>query len=200
VRPAYDQVLLETANYVVAPTLGSIVPNWLLIVPKSHCQNFFEWRQAAAIDPFRVVRQVLRNLQVGAERALWFEHGACSQGSPVGCGVDHAHIHVVVDAPFAGDHFFWASEDRSDLSWSRLDSSRLYDHIIGDASYLLAGCGVNGIVAQNVEGVGSQFFRRIIAELTNQPEAWNYKTHPHLDNIRRTLTRFGQSHRQHAAQ
>lgn len=47
------------------------------------------------------------------------------------------------------------------------------------------------VVAQNVESVGSQFFRRVIAELIHQPNAWDYRTHPHLDNVRETIRTFG---------
>ncbi len=30
----WDQVLLETANFVVVPTIGAIVEGWLLVVSK----------------------------------------------------------------------------------------------------------------------------------------------------------------------
>ena len=33
-RARYDQVVTETANFVVLPSLGSIVPGWLLLIPK----------------------------------------------------------------------------------------------------------------------------------------------------------------------
>ena len=31
-----DHVLFESENFVVVPTIGSIVPGWLLVVPRSH--------------------------------------------------------------------------------------------------------------------------------------------------------------------
>src|ERR1700694_1921574 len=33
VRPVYDQILTEFSDCVVTPTLGSILPFWLLIIP-----------------------------------------------------------------------------------------------------------------------------------------------------------------------
>jgi hypothetical protein len=58
-RAAYDQVLLETHDCVVAPTLGSIVPNWLLIVPRRPAVNFRVWQAATRMDPVWLVGEIL---------------------------------------------------------------------------------------------------------------------------------------------
>jgi hypothetical protein len=34
-RPIYDEILLETRGCVVTPTLGSIIANWVLIIPRT---------------------------------------------------------------------------------------------------------------------------------------------------------------------
>ena len=33
-RPLYDTVLRDTGAMVVTPTLGSIIPNWILAIPR----------------------------------------------------------------------------------------------------------------------------------------------------------------------
>ena len=51
-RAAYNQVLLETRECIVAPTLGSIVPNWLLIVPRCPVVSFRKWQAITRMDQY----------------------------------------------------------------------------------------------------------------------------------------------------
>ena len=54
-KPLYDEVLARLHNCVVTPTLGSIIPNWLLIIPEEPILNFSEWKTRFGISPERLV-------------------------------------------------------------------------------------------------------------------------------------------------
>lgn len=190
-RAEYDQPLLEVENCVVVPTLGSILPRWVLIVPRSKLMNFAQWRGDAGSEPAELARAVLDRFGVSGNRAIWFEHGASKEDTSLACGVDHAHLHVVIDAPFTFDDFASATEGLADLSWSSLHVSELYRPLTGQNSYLLAASGERGIRAENVKIAGSQFFRRAIANLVGRPNEWDYRVHPNLGNVRETLGMFG---------
>lgn len=190
-RPICDEPILEVADCLVVPTLGSILPYWLLIVPRQPVSNFAEWQSITGNEPTQVIKGVLSRLGVETDKAIWFEHGASQVGSLVGCGVDHAHLHVLIDTPISFAQLAQAARDFSDVAWSQLAATECYKSIKRDTSYLLAGFQESVILAQSVETVGSQFFRRIVAELVGQPHAWNYITHPHLENVTQTLVRFG---------
>jgi ATP adenylyltransferase len=191
-RPLYDQILFETEKCVVAPTLGSILPYWLLVIPRTPFTNFANWRAETRIDPFDVVSKVQEALRVTSDRTIWFEHGPATSGSAIGCGVDHAHLHVILDAPFSFDEFAHAAVNAIDLDWRPGASKMVYRTIGSRRSYLIAASGDKSVYAQQVERAGSQFFRRLIAELVGLPEMWDYKTHMHIENVRRTLDTFGQ--------
>jgi len=186
----YDHVLLETAGCVVTPTLGSILPNWLLLVPKVPAVNFARWAHKVDSNPAEVVDAVLTYLDISPERAIWFEHGPAEAGSIVGCGVDHAHIHVIIDAPFSFREFGTAIDAAGDLTWQRTDATSAYSRIKPDVSYLFACSENRAMLAERVERVGSQYFRRLIATLAQRADEWDYKIHPHLDNVRRTIQTF----------
>ena len=47
-----DHVLFESANFVVVPTVGSIIPGWLLVVPRSH---FLSVGSTSVVPKTRVV-------------------------------------------------------------------------------------------------------------------------------------------------
>ncbi len=189
-RATYDQVLLETHECVVAPTLGSIVPNWLLVVPRRSVVTFREWQAITCMDPVWLVGEILAKLEIEAERAIWFEHGPFAKGSPVGCGVDHAHLHVLVDAPFSFEQFAALAVENARADWRRSSVREAYKSISAGCSYLVGGSLNEAVLAEDVETVGSQFFRRVIAQLVGKPDQWNYKLHAHLENVQRTVSAF----------
>jgi ATP adenylyltransferase len=185
-RRIQDEILLEVDGCVVIPTLGSIVPNWLLIVPRSPVLNFAQWSLETGGSPLNLVEKVVAKSR-SANRIVWFEHGPAQSGSVLGCGVDQAHLHVIYDAPFSAIELQAKAIENSDLEWSFGPSMSAYSNLQEQKSYLVAGSLETAASAQNVEQVGSQFFRRLIAFLSNQEAAWNYRTHPHLANIRETV-------------
>jgi ATP adenylyltransferase len=189
-RPAFDVVLAEESGCVVAPTLGSIVPDWLLIVPRVWSLNFAEWRLDNPIEPVELVRRVAKRMGCDAGKVIWFEHGPALAGSPVGCGLDHAHLHVLLDPPFNFDALASTATRNSYCEWKRVRTADVYPGISAGSSYLLAAEGAEAILAGGVEAAGSQFFRKLIASMVGAPEAWNYREHQFIENVNRTLGRF----------
>lgn len=189
-RPIYDEILLETHGCVVTPTLGSILANWLLIVPRTPVINFARWETADGAGPLDLVHAILTAHDITGSRVIWFEHGPSEAGSSVGCGVDQAHLHVIVDAPFSFQDFVSRAAEASQLTWQNRSARTAHQSVKPEASYLIAASMDRAVVAQNVECVGSQYFRRVIADLVRQPDAWNYRTHPYFDNVRKTIRAF----------
>jgi ATP adenylyltransferase len=189
-RPIYDQILLETDGCVVTPTLGSIVANWLLIVPRSPVLNFAQWSRTTGRSPLQLVKSVMASCAFPTDRLVWFEHGPAQTGSTIGCGVDQAHVHVIYDAPFSAEQVQLIAKEHSQLDWSIGDAESVYSSIRLQNSYLVTGSLETAALAQDVEQVGSQFFRRMIATLSDRADAWNYRTHPHLSNVRETIRSF----------
>lgn len=190
-RPIYDEILLEMHDCVVAPTLGAILPNWLLVIPRMSAINFAQWEGETGTNPSDLVRRILAKYGIGNYRAIWFEHGPSEAGSSVGCGVDHAHLHVIVDPPFSYLDLVSASTKAAQLAWQQRTARTAHRSVKMGGSYLIAASMDDAVIAKNVENVGSQFFRRVIAALVQQPDAWNYRTHPHIDNVRETIRIFG---------
>ncbi len=190
-RPAYDQVVLDGDDWVVAPTLGSILPNWLLLVPRKGAVTFAQWRQDTGKEPDKIVDGILARLGARPSRSIWFEHGPAIRGSAVGCGVDYAHIHLLIDAPFSFDKFTAAVKTACTLNWRETTPSMAYRSISANRSYLIGSSTRRSILAEGVEDVGSQFFRRVIAGLVGRPDSWNYRTHPYTENVEKTLEAFG---------
>jgi ATP adenylyltransferase len=189
-KPSYDRVLQRYDGCVVVPTLGSILPNWLLIVPEKPVLNFREWEEGSGLSADRLVRKFLRSRGISSASAIWFEHGPAKVGTSVGCGVDHAHLHVLIDAPFELEDFARTAAVESGSKFKSVPTNAALRGIRKDSSYLLIASGDHAIVAENVEHIGSQFLRRVVARLAGQPDAWNYRLHPWLNNVEETLRAF----------
>ena len=164
-RPVYDEILHEVHGCVVTPTLGSILPNWLLVISRIPAVNFVRWRSRNGLEPSELVREVVNAHDISIDRVIWFEHGPSELGSTIGCGVDQAHLHIIVDAPFSFDDFSSEIMAASQLVWENLPCDDAHKSVMVQSSYLVAASVDQAIVAQNVEKVGSQFFRRVVADL-----------------------------------
>jgi ATP adenylyltransferase len=188
--PVYDSVLLDLGEVVVAPTLGSIIPHWVLAIPKSRSDNMSQWCGKDRASPLKYITKITRLLGRAENSVIWFEHGPTTRGSVTGCGIDHAHIHILLHPAFEFSQFKATAIDGSSLAWE-CGYGNPYDSIARDESYLVASSGGEFILARSVEAAGSQFFRRVIAHLAGEPSTWDYKLHPHHDNVAKTVAVYG---------
>ncbi len=89
-RAFEDNLIFESANFLVFPTKGQVTEGYLLIVPKRHTICFGELT-TSEIEEFTQVKAKITDalLQTYGQRPIFFEHGI------VGQTVKHAHIHAV---------------------------------------------------------------------------------------------------------
>jgi ATP adenylyltransferase len=185
--PLYDTVLWDLGDVVVTPTLGSIIPYWLLVIPRRRAMNMAEWMQSSGNTLKPYINAVASQSARSVDDLIWFEHGTVTENSITGCGVDHAHVHLLLEPPFRFELFQDAVQSATPwLEWQR-GTGDPYNLITPSTSYLVAGRGHHFLLSNGVESAGSQYFRRIIAALVGRPESWNYKTHPHLHNVEMTV-------------
>src|SRR3954463_3923790 len=95
-REVWNRPLLETDNFAVIPSLGALIEGWVLLVPKLHCVSL-----GALPDTLRDEADSLERVMRMTLRAQYhhpivsFEHGPSASLHGTGCGVDHAHLHLV---------------------------------------------------------------------------------------------------------
>lgn len=190
ISAAHDQPLLERREWVVAPTLGAIVPNWLLAIPRRPALNFRDWAATGGERAETVLHDIRKHLGLASKELIWFEHGPAIAGTTVGCGLDHAHLHILLRPTFTFTDFVARARGLARLNWQEGPVECGYVGLDRNASYYIAGCGDRVITASHVEGAGSQFFRRIVGSLTGHDAEWDYRKFPHVENITRTIRAF----------
>jgi ATP adenylyltransferase len=184
-----ETVLFESEHFLAWPSLGALVEGWVLVLPKMHCLALGSLSPSlhAELDEFR--NKVKGKLASAYGPVASFEHGpsACEQAA--GCGVDHAHLHMV---PFGNDLLGPAKELLpADVACRRVSS-------IFDGSIDLRA-GRSYIYLEEVNGcqwtltsarIPSQLIRRVIAGYLGHPNRFDWKADWRLATVEATVRRL----------
>jgi ATP adenylyltransferase len=185
VQPAHDIVVAGNEHFVAVPSLGAIVPGWMLVVPRRPMATLCLMNAVERQSLVTLRADLSERLRIYEGAVAAFEHGGAS-GSLVSCGVDQAHLHVVplkfdlTEAALTHDMGWRATVAIQDLSEEETQGQE----------YLYAeGAGVSLIGFPKTPT--SQWFRRLVAQECGVEE-WDYKripNHKRLAATARELTR-----------
>lgn len=176
----FDREVIGDDKVSVIPTKGSIVPGWLLVVPREQTLSIAKLGKSAQIHALQHAQKAKELITKMAKHVFIFEHGPCYQKSKAGCGVDQAHLHVV---PLDFDLIEYIKNE-SHLNWHEVSTSSPWENIPSNQEYYYISDSIRSYVGF-VEKPESQFFRKKIAEKLNR--GWDYNTHPYAENATATL-------------
>jgi diadenosine tetraphosphate (Ap4A) HIT family hydrolase len=192
--PALEsRLLVEAPNFVVMPSLGQLAPGHTLLVPTQHVTSFGELDAARRREARALYFRWRRTLSQRFSSVVCFEHGSPPSAPSGGCGIVHAHLHVVplgrcdarLPASVGGgwretDSRVWLDEA---AEVSRRGSGYLMWHGPGEIAHI-----------ETAEEVPSQHLRRHVAEVLGEVR-WDWRTAGHqrelvallADSLRDTL-------------
>lgn len=184
----WDRPLYSSPSFVAVPSLGALVPGWLLIVPRRAVLNLRdltpdEWKE---FDDF--VLQVSEKLKAFNNPIYQFEHGSIERGSLMGCGADQAHLHLV---PLDFDLLRVAKlAGGSDMEWERVTAPKSIGESLPSAGEYIAirDPRTSDCLVGASRKPQSQWVRRVIAKQIGDETAWDYKTNPQHRILSETLS------------
>jgi diadenosine tetraphosphate (Ap4A) HIT family hydrolase len=194
---AWNTPLFESLNFVALPSVGALVEGWLLLAPKRHFISL-----GALPDPLLPEMGEFKEFLCSVLTQCYgtvtaFEHGPSAAGRTLGCGVDHAHLHLV---PVAFD----LSNEVSPLmpkgaTWTPagIDDCRAAYLRRADYLYLEQPIG-SGRIATH-ESFGSQLFRRAVASHIGAPHRYNWREFEQLPTVMATIRRIRKWHEENGA-
>lgn len=185
----WDSPLFESDNFVVIPSLGALVEGWLLIVPKAHFISFRNL-SAALLDEFEELKRHVVQVQQNLYGAICgFEHGPAACNRTVGCGVDHAHFHLV---PYSMKLTELATPFLPmNAIWYNCSVHQIKLRVPPDKDYLYLEQPIgNGMVLSD-DNIQSQVFRRGIADSEGISEQYNWRQFSQQENVIATIKRIG---------
>lgn len=90
-----DRPVANSEHFIVLPSLGALVPGWVLVVPRRPILNLGALNEIERADLDALVHYLRNVLSSVTNDVFEFEHGPQDRDSSVGCGVDQAHLHLV---------------------------------------------------------------------------------------------------------
>lgn len=182
-----NRFIYESDSWIVMPSLGALVPGYLLIVSKKHYESIGKTPERYYVE-LDCLLQTLGEILYDQYKsnAIAFEHGAVSAFNRGGCCVDHAHLHVL---PFNENLIEYI--DKKFFSLKKIDSFDLLGKqvALGKPYLFYQRMGEEKVLIEG-EFIPSQFFRKIIANRLGLQDKWDWKKEIFIDNIRDTLHRI----------
>jgi ATP adenylyltransferase len=192
-RPRWDTVLRSHGGVVTVPTRGPLVEGWLLVIPREHVLSSLALpgsRRDLVYDEAARAAGLLReayhhDVERGGAFVTTFEHGAARSGTPVGCGVDHVHLHAVV-LPFELAAAAHQHPLGGGLRWQAVSGWRDLEQVVASNTPYVAVANDEAVWVGTGK-IPNQFFRRVIAAELGHPDRFDWKMDPRNDLVDRTL-------------
>jgi len=180
-----DSPFMESDNYFAIASIGAFIEGWTLIVPKKHMLSCSS--EYLKMEFLSFTLDVKRHIESIYGNVIMFEHGANVEGSLTGCGVDHAHFHIVPSEPL-----LYKDLNNSDLDWMNCTSSEIAK--VNAEDYLFYAQSISEFSIEGLytrpQKATSQFFRKILAKKNGVEAVSDYKTHLHLDTSLKSYSRL----------
>lgn len=183
----WNAPLFESQNFTAIPSLGSMIEGWVLLLPKQHylCMGALP---AHLIDEMEdLKRTIVCFLREVYGSVCLFEHGPHIENSLVGCGVDHAHLHLLpvgfdlrsAAAPLLPEDVVWRKAPITECRRAFTESKAYL--------YLEQPIG-HGFIATHDKFKG-QLFRQAIASHLGILSNYNWREFAYLDKVEATIAR-----------
>ena len=183
----WDTVIHETPSFVVTPTVGALIEGWILIISKRHVPAMGALTREELCELNELVMKIRDLMESTYGSVVVFEHGPACEGTTFGCGIDHAHFHVVplrialiplVEKELRSSPMWETIADNRDLSRIHLRKSSYL--------YILENGRDHGNVAC-LCAVPSQFMRCVVANSLGIPHLYDYRKYNFRHNAIATL-------------
>lgn len=183
-RTPFDTALAIGETTVLVPTVGVIVPGYLLAVTREHVLSFAQLPGESLRAVERWLEQLLPTLSESFGEYLVFEHGSGGWRKQAGSGacLVHAHLHLIPGF----SHM--TSLLARDLCASRLESLEQLTAMSND-NYVLMGRPDHWYATEKIDLPGQWIRRRVAAEL-GRPDEYDWAVFPGDDELAQTLCRI----------
>lgn len=164
------RTLFRSSRFAVVPSLGQIVDGYLLVLPVNHFVTISDLPSNLIGEFAMLVTEVRRIVTSVYGPCIMFEHGARS-ASAGGCGIYHAHAHVV---PLSGmrDPICQLKASFRHARLPRLTDIPEQSYHLG--SYLLCEDSAQSTYLFDAGKLPSQYMRKLLADKLGEPE-WDWR-------------------------
>ncbi len=188
-RYPVNSILYNTETYALIPALGALVPRYVMLVAKDHCNSAATLPSGKLEILGQHLDDVIALLKRKFPSSEWvvFEHGTTLQCGVKACCVDHLHLHLV---PIGMDLAAELSR-RLQCEPRHLGSLTELEQLNGEtANYIYLRNPDNKSYVFTPESYSSQLVRQVIATRVGRENTWNWMHHPMEESTVQTLRDF----------
>lgn len=181
-RSSASRLVSLFEDFVLLPSLGPLTQGHTLLVPRVHVHAFADANCPSRLETVLTEARGIVEQEFG--RTSIFEHGTWAENSKGGCGIRHAHVHLVPDTT--------GSIDRPrEFSWQPLPTDGWVTYLRGhrDEDYLLLWRDEEHPWAAFDDSAPSQILRRFMADQL-EASAWNWRDIADADGLIDTTLRL----------
>jgi diadenosine tetraphosphate (Ap4A) HIT family hydrolase len=156
------RVAWRDGDFVLLPSLGQLSRTHLLLLPTQHITSLAALPSEATRHVAQIMNAVRRLVQSDAKHLVAFEHGIGTRPDRQGgCGVSHAHLHLV--AVDTRDPFMHPPAG-GDFEWRSVNGIQAFENLDPNDDYLLYENPEGLAFVSCVRELPSQFMRKWMAE------------------------------------
>ena len=177
-----NTIIEETENFIIMPSLGSLVDGYILIVTKRHINSMSELNENELIE-YKNIIDKYQNLfkKIYNKTPIVFEHGTPNQNSEMKANsVTHAHTHIV------NINFSNENEILEKYNFKKIND---FKEINKNTNYIKYISNNKIYITYNFPSV-SQLMRILIAEELNYKDKFDWKKERFDENIISTIERI----------
>lgn len=179
-----NRKIYESKNWIIWPTIGAIVPGYVLIVSKIHRLSLMSCVREEIVELDHILKELRQILEsIYGFPCIMFEHGSGSgSGNRPSC-INHCHLHVL---PFKED--VYNSIDTGKFKIIKLESlDELCKEERQKYPYLLYQNHKGQFFIMYANTYVSQYFRQLIAISKGLPDKWDWRHNYFVENINKTI-------------
>ena len=164
-----NRIVLQSDYFFALVTVSPIREGHVLIVPKKHHKGLMQSDSLEYADFKRFFYKVKRMLDAKYGTTVYFEHGVGSNIVDGGCGIDHAHVHLLPASHNEINNLI--SDIRSDFDLGLLSMDEIKKRTLNQSSYLMLGIDLDAVSYCWSESIKSQYLRKKVCKALNLPES-----------------------------
>lgn len=187
-----DRIISRNDDLVLMPTVGCIVPGYMILSPVDHYYSFGQMEEDDLLCDLPDIADRIQHAikKVMGCQTLIAEHGSTFCETGAAC-CDHAHLHFI-PIPSTAYPTIWERYCHA----GRLDRMEVVESLLSFSHrpyVLYSEDAVRFAVWEEPDRdrrFGSQFCRKVAAEIWGMPNGWNWRDAPFFQNMKITLERF----------
>lgn len=166
-----NRIFAHSTNFLSIPSISPITAGHVLILPKFHIKSIAQVDATYHYELISFVTEIIELIKTIFDIPIIFEHGI-GEGKIGGCGVDHAHLHIIPIGLNIGKsaakklHILYNTKSTSLIDFLKITNKQ--------ESYLFYGLDINNIDYIHDDIIPSQLLRKLIAGRIGKSH-WDWK-------------------------